>query len=224
MTVRCTYECNDCGAKYVLQLSGWGCSEFNQGANSKYCKKCAPKHYVPPKPQTWRWVLTDEVTSEQIFAWDKEEREAQIEKSRVMSERLKESNSLKDLYIPFRRSYMGDVKLDGSDYQEAIWSHEYKMVYWIKSRLVDAIYKREKRSKLDMLTHGVLHERWHRFLERRLEKRLKRERPRERYVFTPTPFPKMDLSKSLLFYDYKYGNKEELEGPELLAATLATKE
>lgn len=149
MTTHRVCDCKDCGVKYTLRTSGWGRSNYNAGANRDYCKKCAPKHYVKPKPRDWEWVLTDEVTSDQMFKWDEEDREAQQKKYDIMSERLKKSNDWKDFHMPFRRSYLGFVKADGSDAEDAIWTHGYRMVFWRRSREVVSIHKRVKLNDLE---------------------------------------------------------------------------
>jgi hypothetical protein len=61
--------------------------------------------------------LTDEVTAEQMFEWDKENKSK------------------------WRRVYCGLIKRDGSDVQCAIWSHGYRMVYWRVSKDVVSIEK-----------------------------------------------------------------------------------
>ena len=191
MTTHYGFVCQDCGAKYTLQCSGPGCREFNNGATREHCAKCAPKHYVPPPAPTHRWVLTDEVTPEQMFAWAKEDWDKQ--------------KPIPYLGLKARRSYMGLVKPDGSDFQEAIWSHGYKMVFWVKSREVDAIYKNVRRSKLDMLTRGIFHDWWHDRQEKKHFKRLEESRPKERFVVTPKPFPKVP-AVGIFYYDFRCGD------------------
>lgn len=133
MTVRRVHVCKNCGKRYTLQYTGRRASEFNNGATRNYCQGCAPKYRVKPKPRGWKWVPTDEVTKEQMFTWSKEDWEGQQRKSR------------EGFHIPVRRSYMGLVKADGSDFQEAIWSHGYRMVYWIQSREMVSIHKYESK-------------------------------------------------------------------------------
>jgi len=141
--------CENCGAKYSYMASAYGMSpsEWNKkkGVTGKYCAKCAPEHHIPAKPWDWKWIPTDEVTSEQMFEWDKECRAEQKRKEEESRARLKESNSWKDFYLPVRRVYLGLVKNDLSDVQDAIWARGYQMVYWRNSREVVSIRKKAKK-------------------------------------------------------------------------------
>jgi hypothetical protein len=57
------------------------------------------------------YEATTEVTAEQVFAWAQEDWDRQTG-------------------LKMRRGYCGYVKADGSAFQDAVYSHGYRVVYW----------------------------------------------------------------------------------------------
>jgi len=144
-------KCEACGANYNYKVSGGGSPrDWNKkrGVTGKHCKECAPKHYVPPKPRDWEWVPATDVTPEQMFEWDEENTRQQAERYEAAKEKYARTKNLKDfIFFPhMKRVYVGYIKADGSDAEEAIWSHGYRMVYWCNSREVVSLCKQVKKA------------------------------------------------------------------------------
>lgn len=62
------------------------------------------------------YEATTEVTAEQVFAWAQEDWDKQ--------------EPIPGIGLKARRGYCGYVKADGSAYQDAVYSHGYRVVFW----------------------------------------------------------------------------------------------